>query len=285
MTTSHLITMGALVFFVGMSFLHAEDWTTTDGKTYKNAQVTSHNSSVVTISYSDGNATFAISLLNKDIQQRIINDNVTSTEWTTSDGKLYKNVKVLKQDETSVTILYDDGGAVIPLANLPDDLKKKFNYDPVKIQAENEQKADEEQAATAAKAAKEEADQAAYIKSITKTLREVDTDKVSFVGQKFVFEGTIALDTYYNWGYENAQETHYSFKVEQGNVSAAAYMLKSDSKADNLRKKLLAVDGSLKGKFLVEIEPARFEKEGSGLLLLLLDYYPPDDTDTPEGDK
>jgi hypothetical protein len=53
-------------------------------------------------------------------------------DWTTSDGKVYRNVTVLKTEPDAVTILYRDGGALIPLANLPADLQKRFNYDPTK---------------------------------------------------------------------------------------------------------------------------------------------------------
>lgn len=51
-------------------------------------------------------------------------------DWTTSDGKTYSDVTVIKSDSKSVTILDKDGGARIPLAKLPPDLQKRFNYTP-----------------------------------------------------------------------------------------------------------------------------------------------------------
>lgn len=50
-------------------------------------------------------------------------------DWTTISGKFYPQVKVVKVEADAVTILYRDGGALIPLILLPDDLQKKFHYD------------------------------------------------------------------------------------------------------------------------------------------------------------
>ena len=56
-------------------------------------------------------------------------------DWTTTDGKLYQGVKVVKVEDDALTILYHDGGALIPMTKLPPALQQKFNYDPVKAAA------------------------------------------------------------------------------------------------------------------------------------------------------
>ena len=56
-------------------------------------------------------------------------------DWKTTDGKVYQNVTVLAARPDAVMILHQDGGALVPLANLPADLQKRFNYDPVKAKA------------------------------------------------------------------------------------------------------------------------------------------------------
>lgn len=56
-------------------------------------------------------------------------------DWTTTDGKVYKNVKILKLEDDAVTILDNNGGALVPLATLPPDLQAKFKYDPGKAKA------------------------------------------------------------------------------------------------------------------------------------------------------
>ena len=55
-------------------------------------------------------------------------------DWTTSDGKVYQQVTVIKAEPDAVTIVYRDGGALLSLAKLSPDLQKRFNYDPLKAQ-------------------------------------------------------------------------------------------------------------------------------------------------------
>lgn len=55
---------------------------------------------------------------------------VRAEDWTTTDGKTYSEVTVIKSDSESVTILDKDGGARIPLFKLPPDLQKRFSYNP-----------------------------------------------------------------------------------------------------------------------------------------------------------
>ena len=65
-------------------------------------------------------------------------------DWTTNDGKSYPNVRVVKVEDDAVTILYKDGGALIPLTKLTPALQKRFSYDPdkAKVAAEARAKAD-----------------------------------------------------------------------------------------------------------------------------------------------
>jgi len=56
-------------------------------------------------------------------------------DWKTTDGKVYKDVSVVKAEPDAVTILHHDGGARVPLATLPPDLQKKYNYDPATAKA------------------------------------------------------------------------------------------------------------------------------------------------------
>ena len=69
-------------------------------------------------------------------------------DWTTSDGTIYKNVQVIRVEDDAITILYKDGGALVPIFKLSPDLQKKFDYDPAKakVAAEARSKADAENA-------------------------------------------------------------------------------------------------------------------------------------------
>jgi hypothetical protein len=56
-------------------------------------------------------------------------------DWTTTDGKKYEQVKVIRVEDDAVTILYKDGGVLIFLYKLPPALQQRFDYDPVKAKA------------------------------------------------------------------------------------------------------------------------------------------------------
>jgi hypothetical protein len=56
-------------------------------------------------------------------------------DWTTTDGKTYRNAKALSHDAGYVTIMYADGGARVALATLPPDLQKRFGYNPTQAAA------------------------------------------------------------------------------------------------------------------------------------------------------
>lgn len=75
---------------------------------------------------------------------------VQAEDWTTTDGKTFQNVKVVKVEDDAVTILDKDGGALVPLATLPPDLQKQFHYDPAKAQVAAAARQKDEQAAAQA---------------------------------------------------------------------------------------------------------------------------------------
>jgi hypothetical protein len=56
-------------------------------------------------------------------------------DWMTTDGTKYEDVKVIRVEPDAVTILYKDGGALVPLLKLPPPLQQRFKYDPVKAKA------------------------------------------------------------------------------------------------------------------------------------------------------
>jgi hypothetical protein len=62
-------------------------------------------------------------------------------DWTTTYGRVYHDVTVIKVEPDAITILHHDGGALVPLGFLPADLQKRFKYDPVKAQAYADERA------------------------------------------------------------------------------------------------------------------------------------------------
>jgi hypothetical protein len=67
--------------------------------------------------------------------------NCLAEDWTTTDGTKYQNVEVIRVEDDAVTILYKDGGALVPLFKLSPELQERFDYDPVKAKAAAEARA------------------------------------------------------------------------------------------------------------------------------------------------
>ena len=76
--------------------------------------------------------------------------NLRAEDWTTSDGKTYKAITVVKVEDDAVTILDEDGGALVPLAVLPADLQQKYHYDAAKAKIAAEKRAAAAEASTQA---------------------------------------------------------------------------------------------------------------------------------------
>ena len=130
-------------------------------------------------------------------------------DWTTSDGKTYSNVTVLKSDAQSVTILDKDGGARILLVNLPPDLQKRFNYTPLDQNVS---------AATANDTTplKERPEWAQRLNQLASVLKEMKKE-----GGSFTSKGSI-----YNWKDITAIDpTAISYTTEAGTGKISFYNL------------------------------------------------------------
>jgi len=76
---------------------------------------------------------------------------VSAEDWTTADGKTYKNVTVIAQEDDGVRITFTGGVGKIPYYELSPDLQKRFGLDPATMEAKR--KAAEEAQAQADAAA------------------------------------------------------------------------------------------------------------------------------------
>lgn len=90
---------------------------------------------------------------------------VLAEDWTTADGKVYKNVVVVAQEDDGVRITYDGGVGKIPYYELSLDLQKRFgeDYDTLMSKRSEAEKAldDATRKADAAAAKQKELDDAA----------------------------------------------------------------------------------------------------------------------------
>jgi hypothetical protein len=75
----------ALLLCASAALAHAEDWTTTDGKVYRNVTVLSHTNATVTVLDSDGGATLDLITLPPELQQRYGMDRTAAVAQKTKD--------------------------------------------------------------------------------------------------------------------------------------------------------------------------------------------------------
>jgi hypothetical protein len=68
-------------------------------------------------------------------------------DWTVC-GKTYHNVTVSDSNDSTVSVMYDGGMGRLNLSDLPPDLQKRFNYDPVKAKTAAKAEADKTAEAT-----------------------------------------------------------------------------------------------------------------------------------------
>ena len=69
--------------------------------------------------------------------------------WTTAQATYHK-VRILKVEADCVTILDDDGGALVPISTLPSVLQQQLNYDPAAAAAASAARQRDDAASTAA---------------------------------------------------------------------------------------------------------------------------------------
>jgi len=63
--------------------------------------------------------------------------------WVTTQGAIYRNVKIVRVEADCVTILDSDGGARIDTSTLPPDIQRQLNYTPAIASEAAEQRSDE----------------------------------------------------------------------------------------------------------------------------------------------
>jgi hypothetical protein len=113
-----------------------------------------------------------------------------------------------------------------------------------------QEQAEQQQHAAAEDAAGKRAADEAVIRKNAHILREVRSDQRSFLDKPFIVEAKIELTNYYNWGYRDAEATHYSFELRTANGGCYAYMEREGAAA--LRQRLVENGGAVKGLFSLD---------------------------------
>jgi hypothetical protein len=149
---------------------------------------------------------------------------------------------------------------------LPKEVQEWFGYDPAKAA-----QSAKVQAPTAQSNPVAPQQQTQIAAADLHTVREVESDQPNFLNQPFILKGTIEISDYYNYGYRRAEQTHYSFRINDGTGKRCnAYMERG--KVGGLRQQLLSAGGPIKGSFSVVLLSRRYERNSGQLFLELLDY-------------
>jgi hypothetical protein len=201
-------------------------------------------------------------------------------DFKTSNGKEYKNATVSRVEADGIVLRTKSGITKLYFSELPKEVQERFHYDPAQAAQFNaaQQKTSTQQNAAIAQQQQQQQQQeqqrrAEEIKKNVRTVREVESDQPSFLDQPFLLKGTIEIANYYNFGYDRAEQTHYSFTINDGSGGrCAAYMERG--KAGDLRQQLLSAGGPVKGLFTLVLLSQRYYSSGhpNGLFVELLDY-------------
>jgi hypothetical protein len=232
---------------------------------------------------------------------------------TTLSGKKYSGATVTRVEPDGLSITYDDGLAKIPFTDLAPEIRTKYGYDPQKaaewkaqiadaqrkavIRQQEAQRAEQQRKAALAQRQAEEAERRATeqqqaakqaaqmeaaktaearraLRASIKTIKEIETDMPSALNKKLYVQGTIDVDNYYNYAFQDAETGFYCFKIADDTGRAWVYMKRGEA-SEGIRKQILAAKGPLRGAFCIAI-PAAIYSSGQGQVLgFLYDVRPP----------
>lgn len=166
------------------------------------------------------------------------------------DGRTLTHPSISRFDGQSFSVEHDGGIAKVPWEQMPEPARAGYTFDPDRARDER----------------RRELAQMLNVRPI----KAVETDVPAFIGKRFSFQGTIELDTYYNYAYRGAETTHFAFRIKDAKGTCHAYMPKVQ--AEQLRATLLS---EARGKqepqtFVCTILPARYTKGQIGGTLVEL---------------
>ena len=208
---------------------------------------------------------------------------VFADDFKTVNGKEYKNAKVSRVEPDGIVLITKSGISKVYFTELPKEVQERFHYDSAQaaqfnaaqqaiVAQQNTAKQQEQQQEQQQKQQREQQRRAEAMKRNVRTVQEVESDQSSFLDQPLLLEGTIEMDNFYSYGYDQAEQTHYCFKItDSTGTRCHAYMERE--KAGNLRQELVSAGSPLKGLFTVVLLSRRYDaNRHPGLFLELLDY-------------
>ena len=181
-------------------------------------------------------------------------------------GKYYRNVVLqLCAPQKKVILSSDDGIVAVSWITLSSDFRAAYKG---KYEALLRADAEKEEALRAAK----DPILQAKVKARVKSIKEVETNSVEFVGKLFWLSGEVDVSSNYGSRYDGAQNTHYAFRLRDD--GGWCYLYRHRIYGDELRKSILAGGGNAKMLCLVEILPYRTYSNDSTIYAEVLAAIP-----------
>ncbi len=105
-----------------------------------------------------------------------------------------------------------------------------------------------------------------------KLLSELERDQISYLSKEILINGVIQLDDYYDFGYTDAENTHYSFKLIDNKYSYAYLYGSMDWTESAELKNIIIQEGPQTGIFNFIIYRSRYA-ESSAVIAELVGYH------------
>lgn len=180
----------------------------------------------------------------------------------TGDGQVFTHGVITGFDGQMFRVEHDGGISRVNWTVMPTSVQSAFKLDPE--MSRDVARGDAEVAATKRR-------QALFTSLNVRPIKEVESNLPGFTGKRFSLQGTIQVSSYYNYGYGEAQGTHYAFRVIDGTGDATVYMPKGQGEA--LRARLLSGGtAKMSGVFTCTLLPARTVSHQGSVLAELLAY-------------
>ena len=181
-------------------------------------------------------------------------------DFKTVNGKEYKNATVTRVEPDGILLKTKSGISKVYFTELPKEVQERFHYDPAKAAQFNAATA--QQQAPAQAPAQTPTQAPARPEENMRNIREVETDQRSFFDQTFLLKGTIEVSNYYNFGYSEAEPTHYAFRIRDDSTGHECYAYMERAKAAELHQRVLNAGGPVKGVFAVILLRSRYSHPG-----------------------
>lgn len=113
---------------------------------------------------------------------------------------------------------------------------------------------------------------------IRRALIDIGSDPLQYLDRQIdIYNATVTLSTYFNYGYRNNRLSHICFKITDGTFRGYVYADKDWDAAESLRQRLLKEE-KITGVFSIVLNSGRYDASSSDVLAELIGYSIPQES-------